>query len=73
MGTYQLDGGVTAVGDVTLDGSAILSGKPSYTFTALQDAGGGSGELTMGGVKSDGRRYLPQSAHRRRARPNRSA
>ncbi|HKC51784.1 MAG TPA: hypothetical protein VKF60_13390, partial [Myxococcota bacterium] len=53
LGTYQLDGGVLAKGNVILTGRAILKGgQPSYRFEAQRNAAGTGGELTIGGIAS---------------------
>jgi filamentous hemagglutinin family protein len=63
VGTYQLNGGVRAVGDVILTGQAKLvklpGGPASYQFEAERNLGGTGGELTMSGIASaDGDVFL---------------
>lgn len=53
VGTYEIDGGLRAFGDMTLSGRAKLAGtKPSYQFEALRRADGKGGELSVGGIAS---------------------
>lgn len=53
-GTYQLDGGIRAAGDVTTTGRAELVGNQTdYVFEAVRNAAGTrGGELNLGGIAS---------------------
>ena len=54
VGGIELDGDVSAVGNLTLGGSLVLNGNhPQYTFTAeTNPADGSGGTLTVGGMTS---------------------